>query len=99
MGAPIKINKDLLVIAPNYTKKWLAEGQPKVSGPLFLSCTPFCSLHPPSMEDLTEWDCRDAPPSPPETETKASPAQGCLIPPLSYQQSFFNDYYTTDTHK
>lgn len=32
MGAPIKINKDLLVITPNYTKKWLSEGQPKVSG-------------------------------------------------------------------
>lgn len=52
MGAPIKINKDLLVITPNYTKKWLSEGQPKVSGLTFSSCTPFCSLRPPSVTKL-----------------------------------------------
>lgn len=94
MGAPIKINKDLLVIAPNYTKKWLAEGQLKVSGP-----HSWVALCPPSIEDLTDWGCQDAPPGPPEIETKASAAQGHLILPLSYHEWFFHDYTHTHTHK
>lgn len=98
MGAPIKINKDLLVITPNYTKKWLAEGQPKVSGLSSQVAFPFAPCA------LPVWVCqrariyeqkikkRDCPSAPhpqgsniPELQTKEPPAQGCLIPHLSSQ--------------
>lgn len=99
MGAPIKINKDLLVITPNYTKKWLAEGQPKVSGLHSQVALPFapCALPAWACQKkarIFEWkikrrDCPSAPrplgSSIPELETKESPAQGCLILPLSIQ--------------
>lgn len=52
MGAPIKINKDLLVITPNYTKKWLAEGQPKVSGLRSQVALPF------APSTLPVWACQ-----------------------------------------
>lgn len=53
MGAPIKINKDLLVITPNYTKKWLSEGQPKVSvlhSQVALPMLPVPSQHEPAKK-------------------------------------------------
>lgn len=72
MGAPIKINKDLLVITPNYTKKWLSEGQPKVSVlhsqvALPLLPAPSCAEKPISMSmrlEIKQEDCPSAP-SPP----------------------------------
>lgn len=103
MGAPIKINKDLLVITPNYTKKWLAEGQSKVSGLHSQVAFPFapyalrawaCQKKKKKKACISEQkikrrDCPSAPgppgPNIPELQTKGSPAQGCLILPLSLQ--------------
>lgn len=73
MGAPIKINKDLLVITPNYTKKWLAEGQPKVSGlhsQVALSFAPYalpvraCQKACILEQKIKQKDCPSAPPCP-----------------------------------
>ena len=70
MGAPIKINKDLLVITPNYTKKWLSEGQPKVSGlhsqvtvPFALSALPVLGCQKAHIyeQEIKQWDCPSAP--------------------------------------
>lgn len=98
MGAPIKINKDLLVITPNYTKKWLSEGQAKVSGLRSQVALPFAPCALPvsahwkaciSKHQIKSRDCPNAPRPPgsniPELETLLSPAQGCLIPLLSLQ--------------
>lgn len=69
MGAPIKINKDLLVISLNYTKKWLSEGQPKVSGLRSQVTLPIApSALPPSFQktismsnEIKERGCPSAP--------------------------------------
>lgn len=85
MGAPIKINKDLLVITPNYTKKWLAEGQPKVSGlPSQVALPP--RRQPAEEADISAWKIKHrgrpgGPPSPcgsniPGQDTIESPAWG-----------------------
>lgn len=98
MGAPIKINKDLLVITPNYTKKWLSEGQPKVSGLRSQVALPFapCALPVRACQKACIYELeikhRDGPNAPgppgsniPELETKGPPAQGGLILSLSLQ--------------
>lgn len=91
MGAPIKINKDLLVITPNYTKKWLSEGQPKVSGLHSQVALPFAPRALPVLacqkariyeQEIKHRDCPNAPQSP---SSFCLPAQGCLILPLSFQ--------------
>lgn len=73
MGAPIKINKDLLVITPNYTKKWLSEGQPKVSSLHSQVALPFapralpvwaCQTARIYEQEIKQRDCPNAP-SPP----------------------------------
>lgn len=70
MGAPIKINKDLLVITPNYTKKWLSEGQLKVRGLHSQVALPFAPSALPvwackntriSEQEIKQRDCPSAP--------------------------------------
>lgn len=89
MGAPIKINKDLLVITPNYTKEWLSEGQPKVSllhPQVPLPLLPAPSQREPAKEPVSmsrrqkikQGDCPSAP-----SQLLLSPALGHLILPLS----------------
>lgn len=88
MGAPIKINKDLLVITPNYTKKWLSEGHPKVSGLHSQVTFPLCSWRPPSCKNRSKSMSNEIKaachPSAPVPQLALYLAQLCLIRPLSF---------------
>lgn len=84
MGAPIKINKDLLVITPNYTKKWLSEGQLKVSGLHSQVALPFA----PSA--LPVWACQSACISEQEIKQRDCPSAPTPIAPSVFSSGVFD---------